>query len=167
MLLHIRKQLPVICHNGLVAVVTGIPEKQLMTCVGTPLMMVSVVVSSRGPTDLPYSRKYWRSINLAVWPPRRYVVILAEFKFGGLSTTSHRRLCIANRQIFRLYSMLHGQACITAMCYLPCFTAIRLDKCKLESPVCPSWVSGVLEVAASPPWCSIQQSTNAQSNKLD
>ena len=126
MLLHIRKQLPVICHNGLVAVVTGIPEKQLMTCVGIPLMMVSVVVSSRGPTDLPYSRKYWRSINLAVWPPRRYVVILAEFKFGGLSTTSHRRLCIANilaelnlavrkriakppnlnhRQIFRLYGI--------------------------------------------------------------
>ena len=71
--------------------------------------------------NIPYSRKYWRSINLAVWPPRRYVVILAEFKFGGLSTTSHRRLCIANilavlkriakppnlnhRQIFRLYGI--------------------------------------------------------------
>ena len=77
--------------------------------------------------NLPYSRKYWRSIYLAVWPPRCYVVILAEFKSGGLSTTSHRRLCIANilaelklavwnriakppnlnhRQIFRLYGKL-------------------------------------------------------------
>ena len=85
-----------------------------------------IAPSTSRNNNIPYSRKYWRSINLAVWPPRRYVVILAEFKFGGLSTTSHRRLCIANilaelnlavrkriakppnlnhRQIFRLYGM--------------------------------------------------------------
>ena len=33
--------------------------------------------------------------NLMVWLPRHYVVILVEFKFGGLMTTIHRRLCIA------------------------------------------------------------------------
>ena len=33
--------------------------------------------------------------NLMVWLPRHYVVILVEFKFCGLMTTIHRRLCIA------------------------------------------------------------------------
>ena len=32
--------------------------------------------------QLPYSRKYWWSKNSAVWPPKRYVVMLTEFKFG-------------------------------------------------------------------------------------
>ena len=34
-------------------------------------------------TDLLYSWKYWRSINLAVWPKTDHKNILVEFKFGG------------------------------------------------------------------------------------
>ena len=32
---------------------------------------------------LPYSRKYWQSLSLAVWPQTDYTKMLAEFKFGG------------------------------------------------------------------------------------
>ena len=32
---------------------------------------------------LPYNRKYWRSLNLAVWPQTERKNILAEFKFSG------------------------------------------------------------------------------------
>ena len=32
---------------------------------------------------IPYSWKYWRSLNLAVWPQTKGKKILAEFKFGG------------------------------------------------------------------------------------
>ena len=32
---------------------------------------------------IPYSRKYWWSLNLVVWPQTNRKKILAEFKFGS------------------------------------------------------------------------------------
>ena len=32
---------------------------------------------------IPYSWKYWRSLNLAVWPKTKHKKILTEFQFGG------------------------------------------------------------------------------------
>ena len=32
---------------------------------------------------IPYSRKYWQSLSLAVWPQTDYIKMSAEFKFGG------------------------------------------------------------------------------------
>ena len=32
---------------------------------------------------LPYSRKYWRSLNLAVWPQTMFFTLYLDFKFGG------------------------------------------------------------------------------------
>ena len=38
---------------------------------------------------LPYSRKYWWELNLAVEPPNRYCKNIIGFKFGGLVQDHH------------------------------------------------------------------------------
>ena len=46
------------------------------------------VIFVRAKQHLPYSQKYWWSLNLVVWPQTKRKKILAEFKFG--SSAPHR-----------------------------------------------------------------------------
>ena len=48
-----------------------------------------------------YSRKYWRSFNLAVWLRTGCLKILAEIKFGGRPNQGRGTLCVC----------VHGQQC--------------------------------------------------------
>ena len=43
--------------------------------------------------SIPYSRKYWRSLSLVVWPQTKRKKILAEFKFGGGIVLRHHKHC--------------------------------------------------------------------------
>ena len=43
--------------------------------------------------NLPYSRKYWQSLNLAVWPQTKRKKILAEFKFVLCIVLHHHKHC--------------------------------------------------------------------------
>ena len=50
--------------------------------------------------EIPYSRKIWRELYLAIWPPTAEINILAEFKFGDLrlrSKISLRNSCVRIR----------------------------------------------------------------------
>ena len=42
---------------------------------------------------VPYSRKYWRELNLAVEPEIAIGRILADLKFGGLVWDHHTYIC--------------------------------------------------------------------------
>ena len=83
---------------------------------------------------IPYtcSQKYWQLENLVVWQPKPYVVILVEFKFGGLSTMAHRCLYIVNILAeFWLYGMLYNCTvdfvCVQtfAYCVSDCIALLR------------------------------------------
>ena len=38
---------------------------------------------------IPYSRKYWRSLNLAVWTPNDIFHTIVGLKFGGMVRYRH------------------------------------------------------------------------------
>ena len=64
-------------------------------------IIIKGTLSSILLVDIPYSRNYWRSLNLAVWSRAAEIKILADFNLAVRAEPPN----LTHRQIFRLYGI--------------------------------------------------------------
>ena len=104
---------------------TVVPPSQLLGRLSPP---PSVVTISRNGKEIPYSRKIWRELYLAKWPPSGQKKILAEFKFGDWQSRvqillRHRVSYGGSPHVVRLHcedrSRSHGRVSTRELCSRP------------------------------------------------
>ena len=63
---------------------------------------------------LPYSQKYWRSLNLVVWSQTERKKILAGFKCGSFNPDCQTTKFNSPSNILTIWSMLHQECMMTS-----------------------------------------------------